>query len=60
MWSKNMAKPIKETPVLQGKQADNFIKAVEENKRDKSNKISKESYEKSKKLYLKVLSNATF
>ncbi len=55
-----MAKPIKETPILKGKYAEEFQKAVDKNETDKSNRVSKEEYEKSKELYNKMLANATF
>lgn len=55
-----MAKPIKETPVLKDKEAVKFVAAASRNESDTSNRVSRESYEKSKKLYQKVLTNATF
>lgn len=36
-----MAKPIEETPILRGKDAENFIKRMQEN-----HKVSKEEYDK--------------
>lgn len=41
-----MSLPIKETPILKGKKAERFIKRME-NLRS----ISKEEYEKAKKIY---------
>ena len=55
-----MAKPIKETPVLKGEEASSFIEVAENNERDMSSRVSRESYEESKKLYEKILENATF
>ncbi len=53
-----MAKPIKETPILEGRQAATFLTAIKKNETDKSKRVSKEAYEKSKKAFDRILSNA--
>ena len=53
--TKIMAKPIKETPVLYGKDADSFVK---ENKEVK--KVSKEEKEEIKEDYEMLMSLAAF
>lgn len=52
-----MANPIKETPILYGKDSDRFLKDVKENE---TKRISKEEEEASIKLYKKVMEKATF
>ncbi len=55
-----MAKPIKETPVLTGEDAEIFFRAAKENEHNYSDRISKEDYEKAKEAYEKILNNKTF
>lgn len=55
-----MAKPIKETPILYGKDSDRFLNAVKENENNASKKVSKEDYEKSKEIFDAVIRNAEF
>lgn len=45
-----MALPIKETPILKGKDAREFEKAIKENE---DRKISREDYQRAKKLLKK-------
>ncbi len=52
-----MANPIKETPILYGKDSDRFLKDIKENE---NKRISKEEEEKSINLYKKVMEKATF
>ncbi len=52
-----MATPIKDTPILYGKDSDRFMKEVEKNE---TIKISEEEKTKNKELYEKVMSKATF
>ena len=47
-----MATAIKETPTLEGKDAELFLKKIE---KEKNNKISKDKYKKSIELYKKIL-----
>ena len=41
-----MAKPIEETPILRGKDAENFLKRMKEN-----HKVSKEEYDEIMRTY---------
>lgn len=49
-----MAKPIKETPVLYGKDSDRFLKEVRENE---NKKISETEYKKAVSTYEKIINN---
>lgn len=53
-----MAKPIKETPILYGKESDKFLKAAQENEQDISKRISKDEYNSSKEIFDAVMCNA--
>ncbi len=53
----NMAKPIKETPVLYGKDAERFSKKIKENKKKK---ISDAEYKKAVNNYNKIKNYAQF
>lgn len=53
-----MARPIKETPILYGKESDKFLKTIKQNEKDASRKVSTEEYNYSKKLYDEVMKNA--
>ena len=53
-----MSTPIKETPILYGKDSDRFLKAIRENETNPSKKISKKEYEDAMKLYDAVMANA--
>lgn len=50
-----MAKPIKETPVLYGKDSDRFLKEIKDNE---GKKVSKEDYDRALDIYKKVIENA--
>ncbi len=50
-----MARPIKETPVLRGKDAEIFLKKVKANE---NKKISAAEYQKAKRDYEEILKNA--
>ncbi len=52
-----MATPIKETPILYGKDSDRFLKEVKENE---NNRISKKEYKKNLELLNNVMLKATF
>lgn len=52
-----MANPIKETPILYGKDSDRFLKAIRENETDPSKKVSKEEHDDAMKLYDKIMAN---
>ncbi len=52
-----MATPIKETPILYGKDSDRFLKEVKENE---NKRISKEENEDNRKLYNSVMAKAIF
>ncbi len=52
-----VATPIKDTPILYGKDSDRFLKEVEENEKKR---LSKEEKAKSVDLYSKVMAKATF
>lgn len=52
-----MATPIKDTPILYGKDSDRFLKEVEENE---NKKISEEEKAENIKLYEEVMDKATF
>ncbi len=47
-----MAQPIKDTPILRGKESDKFLKAVE---KKESEKVSTETYVSSKEAYNKII-----
>ena len=47
-----MAKPIKETPVLYGKDSDRFLKEVKDNE---NKKVSQEDYDRALEIYNKVI-----
>ena len=47
-----MAMPIRETPVLKGKDADRFVRQIERNK-DKP--VSRKHYEIARNTYLKIM-----
>jgi hypothetical protein len=55
-----MARPIKETPILEGKHSEKFLEIVKKNESDKTNRVSRDSYDQSKELYKKVRDKATF
>lgn len=55
-----MAKPIKETPVLTGEDAERFFRAAKENEQNYTDRISKQDYEKAQEAYEKILKNKTF
>jgi len=46
-----MARPIKETPILRGKAAEEFTRAIEANE---NNKVSRHEYERAKAIYERV------
>lgn len=48
-----MARPIKETPVLTGKNAKEFEKAIKENEQE-DKKVSKEEYERALEVFKSV------
>lgn len=52
-----MARPIKETPILYGKDSDRFLKEVRENE---TKKIPEEDYKRALKIYNKVMENQSF
>lgn len=52
-----MATPIKETPILYGKDSDRFLEEVKANE---NKKISEEEKSKNIELYEKVMDKATF
>ena len=52
-----MAKPIKETPILYGKDAERFSKKIKENKKKK---ISDAEYKKAVNNYNKIKNYAEF
>lgn len=52
-----MARPIKETPVLKGKEAAKFLTEIN---KAKDQKVSEETIEKIKKNYEKLKAIATF
>ena len=52
-----MATPIKETPILYGKDAERFIKRAIENEKPE-NKISQEEYDKALESYNELMKNA--
>lgn len=49
-----MAKPIKETPILYGKDSDRFLKEVKENE---NNKVPAKEYKKAVSSYKKIINN---
>jgi hypothetical protein len=46
-----MAKPIKETPILRGKEADNFFTKVQKNE---ARKVSEKEYKRAVSIFEKV------
>ena len=52
-----MSRPIKETPVLSGREMDKFLETIY---RNKDKRVPKEDYEKSLKLYNEVMKKANF
>ena len=52
-----MAKPIKDTPVLKGQDANNFLEA---SKKAETNKVSKTELDRIKKNFKKFKAIATF
>lgn len=52
-----MATPIKDTPILYGKDSDRFLEEV---KKNENKKITEEEKAKNIKLYEKVMDKATF
>ena len=54
---KTMAKPIKDTPVLKGQDANNFLEA---SKKAETNKVSKTELDRIKKNFKKFKAIATF
>ncbi len=50
-----MATPIKETPILYGKDSDRFLKEV---RRNENKKVSKKDYDRAIKTYNKFMKNA--
>ncbi len=53
-----MARPIKETPVLEGEEARLFFEKAEKTLTDKTGRVSKEEYERTKTIYEKVMNNS--
>jgi hypothetical protein len=51
----DMAKPIKDTPILYGEESDRFLAAVKANE---NNKISTEEYNKIKEMSERILAHA--
>lgn len=49
-----MAKPIKETPILYGKDSDRFLKEVKENE---NKKVPAKEYKKAVSSYKKIINN---
>lgn len=54
-----MATPIKETPILYGKDSDSFLKRAKEVEQGK-HKVPREEYDRGMKLYRAVMAKATF
>lgn len=52
-----MAKLIKDTPILYGKESDKFLKMVAENE---SKKVAHEEHKKTKEAFKKIMANAKF
>jgi hypothetical protein len=50
-----MAKPIKETPILYGKDSDRFLKEVKENE---NKKVPAKQYKKAVSAYHKIIKNS--
>jgi hypothetical protein len=50
-----MARPVKETPILRGRDAEAFARAINENK---SKKVSKEEYARAMATYERVLKDS--
>ncbi len=50
-----MAKPIKETPILYGKDSDRFLKEIKENEKKK---VPSEDYKRALDIYSKVIKKA--
>lgn len=51
-----MAMPIKETPILKGKEAKEFLNRINTNK---NRPVSREAYEKAEKAYKDMQKNGT-
>lgn len=49
-----MAKPIKETPILYGKDSDRFLKEVKDNE---NKKVPAKEYKKAVSSYKKIINN---
>ena len=52
-----MARPIKETPILYGKDSDRFLNEVQENE---TKKIPEKDYKRAMNIYNKVMENKSF
>lgn len=52
-----MARPIKETPILYGKDSDRFLNEVQENE---TKKIPEKDYKRALNIYNKVMENQSF
>lgn len=50
-----MSRPIKDTPVLYGKESDRFLKEVKENE---SKKVPRKEFKKTQKIFKKIMSKA--
>lgn len=50
-----MSRPIKDTPVLYGKESDRFLKEVKENE---FKKIPYEEFKRTQEIYQKIMANA--
>lgn len=50
-----MADPIKETPILSGKDSERFLKAIKENE---NKRVSEEDYNRATRNYDKLMENA--
>jgi hypothetical protein len=53
-----MARPIKETPILRGKDARNFLRKAEESQRGQ-HRVSSKKYEQARKMFHEVMGKAT-
>lgn len=51
----DMAKPIKDTPILYGRDSDKFLKEV---KKSETQRISKKAHQESLKVFKKIMANA--
>ncbi len=54
-----MSNPIKETPILYGKDSDRFLKRAKEVENGK-HRVSRSEYNRGMKLYHSVMDKATF